>query len=177
MNVRRIVAASCIAVALAGVFAIRLDARGKPFIVRDYIDSTFTTGYCGFPMQVHTTGSAVLHFFLDEASNPVRLLITAPDVKISFTNLDTGATVWTPSVNIVDYDIRNDGTVLKTLNGLFWRLVLPGEGLITADVGRLQLLQTFDSNGNVIDQQVTFSAGQQEGVFPQELCAALAPAP
>jgi hypothetical protein len=176
MNVRRIVAASCIAVAVSAVSAIRLDARGKPFMVRNYIDSTFTTGYCGFPMQVHTTGSAVLHYFLDEASNPVRLLITASDIKISFTNLDTGAMVWSPSVNTVDYEIRNDGTVLKTLNGLFWRLVLPGEGLITADVGRLQLLQTFDSNGNVIDEEVTFSAGQQDGTFPHEICGALAPA-
>ena len=157
-------------------FALVLPPGAKaatPIIWRQSIDDTFTTGFCGFPMEVRSTGTAVFHLFLDGAGNFERGIITAPKTRITFTNLITGLSVWTPSVNMVQETDNHDGTGPKTLRGLFWHLLVPGEGLITADVGRLDILFTLDSDGVPISEEVVFVAGQQDGVFLPELCAAL----
>jgi hypothetical protein len=144
-----------------------------PIIEKISLDDTFTTGFCGFPMEVHSTGSAVFHIFLDEAGNFSRGIITAPQTRITFTNLITGESVWTPSVNMVQETDNQDGTGTKTLRGLFWHLIIPGEGLITADVGKLDILITLDSDGVPISEEVVFTSGQQDGAFIPMLCDAL----
>jgi hypothetical protein len=150
---------------------------GSPIIFRLDLDDTFTTGYCGFPMEVHSTGTGVFHLFLDEAGNFQRLIITEPQIKMTFTNLTTGKSVWTPSVDMVEEVANDDGTGTKTVRGLLWRLVVPGQGLSTTDVGRIDFLFTFDDQGNIISEDVVFSAGQQNGQFEQMLCSVLSSAP
>jgi hypothetical protein len=49
-----------------------LSARASgtgPLIIREPVDDTFTTGYCGFPMEVHTTGTAMVGVFFDTSGN------------------------------------------------------------------------------------------------------------
>ena len=163
-------AALIVALLTAGLHA----ASGQPLIFRDVINDEFTTGFCGYPIQVVTTGTGIFHVFFDESGQFERALITAADIKIQFTNLLTGETIWTPSVNMVQESINDDGTGTKTLRGLLWHLIVPGEGLITADVGRLDILVTFDDQGNVIDEEVVFVAGQQDNAFIPALCQTLA---
>ena len=148
-------------------------AGSSPTIFRQPLDDVFITGYCGFPMEVRTTGSGVFHLFLDDQGNFERVIITAPRIRLSFTNLTTGASIWTPSVNMVEDTANPDGTGTQSLRGLLWRLVLPHEGLVTADVGRIDFLLTFDDEGNIIGSEVVFLAGQQEGQFEAALCSAL----
>ncbi len=144
-----------------------------PIIWQDEVNDSFTTGFCGFPMEVTTTGTGVFHLFLDEEGNFEKIIITEPTMRITFTNLDTGETVWTPSVNMAEEIANEDGTGTKTLRGLQWHLIVPREGLVTADTGRIDWLFTFDDQGNIISEDVVFSAGIQEGVFAPALCQVL----
>jgi len=174
----RLLMLGAITVLLTGAVASPVGAQdGGPIIFRDHLDDTFTTGYCGFPMKVDTTGTGVFHLFLDENGDFERIIITSANIKLSFTNLDTGETVWTPSVNMVEAQLNADGTGTQTLRGLLWHLIVPDEGLLTADVGRIDFLLTFDENGNIISADVVFAAGQQEGEFLSMLCTVLAPGP
>ena len=158
----------CAIVVTWGLAATGVKAGGNgPIISREVVDDTFVTNFCGFPMQVRSTGTAIVHLFLE------RVIITAPQTRLTFTNLDSGKTVWTPSVNMVLSEANEDGTGTQSLRGLLWHLIVPGEGLITADVGRLDYRLTFDNNGNIIDEEVVFSAGIQQGQFIPTLCSVL----
>lgn len=145
---------------------------GQPLILRLPIDDVFVTNACGFPLEVRTSGTAVVHVFPTDLWDD-RVIITAPETRLTFTNLDTAASIWTPSVNMVMQIPHEDGTGTKTLRGLLWRLVLPGEGLITADVGRIDFLFTFNAAGEIVSEELTFSAGQQDGVFLAQMCSVL----
>lgn len=161
--------------ALAPVTGARVEAQGGgPIISRVELDDTFTTGACGFPIEVRATGTGVFHLFLDEAGSFERGIITAPQTRLTFTNLVTGETVWTPSVNMVMEILNEDGSGTKVLAGLLWRLVRPGDGLLTADVGRVEFLLMVDDEGNIVSEEIVFSAGQQEGDFLPMLCSVLA---
>jgi hypothetical protein len=148
-------------------------ASGAPIIWQEDVEDVFVTGFCGFPMEVRTTGTGVFHLFLDENGNFERIIITAPTVKIVFTNLNTGESVWTPSVNMVEQRMNEDGTGTLTYKGLLWHLVVPGEGLVTADVGRIDWLFTFDDEGSVVSEELVFAAGIQENQLPPMLCSVL----
>lgn len=159
-------------VALGGHEASAADE--PPLILRLPIDDTFLAQrLCGFPVEIRTTGTAVVHVFPTDLFDP-RVIITAPETRLTFTNVVTGESVWTPSVNMVMQIPNEDGTGTKTLRGLLWRLVLPGEGLVTADVGRIDFLFTFDEAGNIVSEELIFSAGQQNGDFLDQVCSALA---
>jgi hypothetical protein len=73
---------------------------------------------------------------------------------------------------MVQQSQNDDGSRTTSLRGLFWHLIVPGEGLITADVGRLDIHMTIDDEGN-FHEEVVFDAGQQEGAFLSLLCATL----
>jgi hypothetical protein len=148
-------------------------ASGAPIIWQEDIEDAFVTGFCGFPMEVRTTGTGVFHLFLDEDGNFERIIITSPTVRLVFTNLNTGESVWTPSVNMVDQRMNEDGTGTLSYRGLLWHLVVPGEGLVTADVGRIDWLFTFDDEGNVVSEELVFVAGIQENQLPPMLCPVL----
>lgn len=175
MNRKPLIAAVLLAWLVTGAFSsLAKPAAEAPIIWQEDIQDVFVTGYCGFPMEVRTTGTGVFHLFLDEGGNFERIIITEPTMRMTFTNLDTGEAVWTPTVNMVEQHLNDDGTGSKTLRGLLWRLVVPGEGLVTADVGRIDWLFTFDEAGNVISEDLVFSAGIQENQLPALVCTVLA---
>jgi hypothetical protein len=166
-----VVAALCVS---AGAYQASAAAGEPPLILRLPVDDGFVTnGLCGYPLEIRTTGTAVVHVFPTDLWDE-RVIITAPQTRLTFTNLLTGESIWTPSVNMVMQIPHEDGTGTKTLRGLLWRLVLPGEGLVTADAGRIDFLFTFDDAGNIVSEELVFSAGQQNGDFFEQTCAALA---
>lgn len=160
---------------VGSVGAYQASAGGEPpLILRLPVDDAFVTNrLCGYPLEIRTTGTAVVHVFPTDLWDE-RVIITAPQTRLTFTNLLTGESIWTPSVNMVMQIPHDDGTGTKTLRGLLWRLVLPGEGLVTADAGRLDVLFTFDDAGNIVSEELVFSAGQQHGDFLEQTCTALA---
>ena len=76
-----------------------------------------------------------------------------------------------PSVNIVRLDLDVAGTV-ESYRKLLWRLVVPHEGLVTADTGRIHYSYPFDENGEPAFEGAAFVAGQQENQFIPSVCAA-----
>jgi len=174
MNLRIVIAAVIITGALIGGDVVRLQASaGGPIIFRQQIDDIATTTFCGFPMEIRTTGTAVIHLFLDDDGGFQRVIVTAPRTRLTFTNTATGESVWTPSVNMVQEIANADGTGTQTLRGLFWHLVVPGEGLVAVDVCRIAFVFTFDDLPNIVSEEVAFEAGQWEGQFIPMLCSAL----
>jgi hypothetical protein len=55
--------------------------------------------------------------------------------------------------------------------GLIGRITVPGQGLVTADVGRIVLFFTGPEDE---EADIVFEAGQHEGLFPA-LCDVLEP--
>lgn len=144
----------------------------QPGIFREPVDTVVTETSCGFPIEIRTTGTAVIHIFPTDLFSP-RVIITAPRMTVTFTNLLTGESISTPSPNIITETPQEDGTRIDSLTGLFWRLVVRGEGLITADVGKIDLVVTFKENGEVESVEQTFSSGQQNGDFLTQVCTVL----
>jgi hypothetical protein len=171
---KRVAAAFFITLAVtAGTASPSAAEPQKPQIFRFPIDDlAVTQGLCGFAVSIHTTGTAVVHVFPTDLWDE-RVIITAPSTRLTLTNIATGESVWTPSVNMVMQLPHEDGTGTKSLRGLFWRLVIPGRGLVAADVGKLDVLFTFNEAGEIVSEEVVFTAGQQDGTFLQEMCAAL----
>jgi hypothetical protein len=61
---------------------------------------------CGFPVLDHEEGYAVVESFTDDQGNLVRQIITAPGLRETFTNLDTGKTIV----------LNNEGPGVRVLN-------------------------------------------------------------
>jgi hypothetical protein len=162
-----------IALVTAGLVTPLNTLGAGPTIFRDVLDDTFVDGYCGFPVEVHTSGTGVFHLWEDPNGALERLIITSANIKLTFTNLITGQSVWTPSVNMTEISVHDDGTATQSYRGLLWHLVVPGEGLLTADVGRIDFLYSF-VNGTPVFQGVVFAAGIQENEFLALVCTVLA---
>jgi hypothetical protein len=162
---------SVVLAVVALVVPLAAQAAG-PIILRLPIDDVEVVPFCGFPMEIQTTGTAVVHLFLDEAGAFERVIITSPRIRLTFTNLSNGKSVWTPSVNMVVQSQAEGSSRTSSYRGLLWHLIVPGQGLITADVGKLDVLITMHDDGT-FTEEVTFVAGQQEGAFLPLLCATL----
>ena len=118
---------------LSTVLAARIQATtGQPLIFQDVLNDIFTTGFCGYPIQVETTGTGVFHVFFDDEGAFERAIITSADIKITFTNTLTGEVVWTPSVNMTQEVMESDVTGTKTLRGLLWHLIVTHPRLCSA---------------------------------------------
>src|SRR5258706_605742 len=103
--------------------------------------------------------------FFDSAGNFLRVIITAPQTTLTFTNLDNNKSVSTPSVNMAEQYANPDGTGTATLRGLLDHIIIPGQGLVAADTGRIDTVYTFDNSDNIIGAQTSFVAGQSDGVL------------
>jgi len=163
----------CTTAFATSAFSPAAPAGDGPIIFPVDVESTEVVGWCGFPMEIYTTGTAMVHLWLDDNGEFEQVLITAPATFLTFTNLDTGESVWTPSVNMVMQEVYTENSRIATYRGLFWHLIVPGDGLITADAGRLDLLLTLNPDGT-ISAETVFSAGLQEGQFLDLVCSVLA---
>jgi len=141
-----------------------------------YVNSNsvdINTTDCAFPVKIQTTGYGIVHTMFYPNGSRKQTIITQPTTRVTFTNLDTGKSVSTPSVNltIIRYDTAGN-MVAKTSPGLMWRIVVPGKGLVAADIGQVGWKITFDSNGNIVSFD-PISSGIRDGVTVAKLCDVL----
>ena len=158
----------------AGLFALgaaQSATAQQPLIFQVPVEDSVIENGCGFPIEKLTTGSAVIHIFPTDLFSP-RVLITT-NARMTFTNLLTGESISTPLVTTLIEQPQVDGTRIDSSNGLRWRLIVRGDGLIARDVGKLDLLLRFDANGNVVSAEPILSAGQQDGNLLGQLCTIL----
>jgi hypothetical protein len=182
---RRFLLASASALALLLTLGLAPAAAAPPeekfniIEVDDEFVAPRLTAECGFTVMVTDVGTIKESGFVDEAGN---FVVTQASFHITRTFIGpTGASLSVPIVG-VDKIVENpDGTVTVTSTGInALRQVVPGEGLVLADIGRVVTTFTFDpETGEEVEAVTDFEAGQRPEDFDQAeafaaVCAYLA---
>ena len=138
-------------------------SAAKPEIITIPVDDTFVAGDCdGFSVIEHVQGTIKVSTHFDQNGNFV-MEIARYRLRHTLSNSETGASLFSPDVGI---DMQ-DGSGTLAVIGLVSRIVVPGEGVVFARVGRI----VFDLNTG----EVVFESGQQDdfaNLLPA-LCSAL----
>lgn len=153
MRLRRaLLVLSCVAV-LAATGEATSAAAGAASHDRVPVDETFVVDdACDFPIEVHVTGTVVTNV------TPQGTIEAFPTFRVTFTNLDTGTSISSPAPSVVRTVSNGDGTATVYVTGLSGHLTVPGEGLVSVDVGRLVFVIDEETGEQIGD--FTFTAGQ-----------------
>ena len=127
-----------IAAAAALVFAAPGALAAAPVQEVIQIDDTFTHSNCGFPVEEHVQATLRSTSWYDESGARTREIVTASRSTITWTNLDTGASVTTASPYVVHKTDNPDGTTTIAFTGLV--LALNDGGQVYVASGRAVLL-------------------------------------
>jgi hypothetical protein len=165
--------ASSLVVALT--FSVGASALPPEHFPWEEIDEEFTIpaapeGPCAFAIQLTVTGKSRHTHFFDQEGNEVRNLTIFPTLRVTFTA--NGESITTVASAVEHVTFNPDGSVVVTITGLQGHLVVGGGPPLAADVGRLVL---FFSSETDEEPDIIFQAGQfSGGPFPA-LCDVLAP--
>jgi hypothetical protein len=127
-----------------------------------------SSGICGFDILLHTKGTIRITDYVDRDGTPTRSLVTYPGLTYTFINASTGESVTSVSPDPEHYSWNADGSFTMVVTGLIMHWVVPGEGVLGADAGRLVV--TVAADGTVTEEET----GHHEPRFPA-LCHILAP--
>jgi hypothetical protein len=130
----------------------------------------FWTGTCGFAVVQQIQGE------IKEAG------VQQPDgtfvpksatYRLTHTLVGPGQTLtWQDRGSNTDYVFNADGTLTVIAAGPAQRLTVPGAGTVLADIGRKQVIVTFDAAGNIAGEQVLWKAGPSgEDATAEDLAA------
>ena len=140
---------------------------GKPDMITIPVDDMFVIGECdGFSVIEHVQGRIKVSTHFDRNGNFV-MEIARFSLRHTFSNSETGASIFSPDVGIDRTVINPDGSGTTAVIGIVTRIVIPGEGVVFQNLGRI----VFDINTG----EVVFEAGQHDdfvNLFPV-LCSAL----
>ena len=157
---RRITALLAVAFATSLV-AVSAAPASAPVRERVPVDVTFTWDDCGFPVEQHDKGTLRFTSWFDESGVRTRQIVTAPRLRITYTNPETGASVSSQNPYVAHKTDNPDGSVTIAFTGLVF--ALPGGGQAYVTSGREVIV--FD-NGDV---ELVSSVGPSA-----DLCEALA---
>lgn len=134
------------------------------------VDVTFQLpeSLCGFPMVQHVTGTFRRTEFLNAEGQPVRILESGSNFRITVTNPANGLQVTTVQAVVGHVTLNEDGSGTLALTGLQGHLKDPDGGFIREDIGRLVLFFPVDGPPTVLSE-----AGQHAGGPYPDVCALL----
>jgi len=135
------------------------------------VDESFSFDDCGFTIEGRTTGFVKVHVFFDKAGNSVGVINNFA-LKVTYTNPETGETLTTPVVGPDIITFQDDGSETVASIGIIARIVVPGEGLVAAQIGKIVFFFTDPEDE---EPDVIFVAGPHDGNILAALCEALAP--
>lgn len=122
------------------LFTSALAAKPDTFTIE--VDDTFEIGECdGFTVIEHVEGTIRVSIHFDNDGN-LAMEINRFSLRHTLTNSETGASLFSPDVGIDKFTIHQDGSATLAVIGLVSRIVVPGEGLVFANLGRI----VFDAN-------------------------------
>ena len=162
-------------VGLLVALALPLVAAAAPpedrFVV-EHVDATFVAPFlsatCGFTVLVRREGTIV------SSADPVELR----RIRLRTTFIGpNGATLTNPDVGVdrtlsVVEDVAGNTVVTAQSTGVLGnRVVVPGEGVVFANAGRVVRQFTFDVAGNLIDFEVIEDAGLARSPDEAQLAA------
>jgi hypothetical protein len=162
MKIRRLALPALLAV--PGLLAAPAASAAQPEITTVPADSTQVDESCGFPVEVVTTGFIVTKEWEDEDGS-VRRLESFPQLKATFTNLETGESARVVASGPSRIVEGPDRSFSFAGSGIWW---FP-QNFETGEVGLVnltgRLVFELDADGNVFVNIVGHSV---------DLCAALA---
>jgi hypothetical protein len=167
-----LVAGLVLALLVTGAFAGPPPPTARSENLRVSSHDVTLNGDCSFPMEIDAFADGVIHRHYDATGQLVKTLITTPQGRMTFKNLNTGKSVWTPTVGVFVSKTNPDGSLTFGWSGIHARIVVPGQGLVLADLGRVEWTLKFDGSGNVTSFKLSRS-GVQDGVVPARLCDVL----
>ena len=139
----------------------------KPEFITFQVDDTFVTGECdGFSIIEHVEGRIKVSAHFDKDGN-FAMQVVRVHLRHTLSNSETGVSLTTPDVGIDKVTVHKDGSTTVAIIGVVARIVIPGQGLVFARIGRVVI---DDNTGEAI-----FEAGQQDdfaNLIPV-LCSAL----
>lgn len=139
----------------------------KPEMITIPVDETNVFGECdGFAVIEHVEGTVKISTHVDQEGNLVMELVRF-SLRHTYSNSETGESLSTPDAGIDKVTVNDDGSGTVAVIGIVGRIVVPGEGLVFAHLGRI----VFDLDTG----EVLFEAGPHEdfaNLLPT-LCAAL----
>jgi hypothetical protein len=144
-------------------------AASEPDIFRVPIDQTQTLYVCGFPIFRHDEGTLIFQDSFDEEGNVLWENAIFSNWRITFTNPANGKSLTSVRAYNERYVLYDDGSFKAMSAGLVAELIIPGEGLVAANVG--VITATFDASGNLVSILV---AGQHDGPIAAFVCPYLA---
>jgi hypothetical protein len=139
----------------------------KPEFITFQVDDTFVTRECdGFSIIEHVEGRIKVSVHFDKDSN-FAMQVVRVHLRHTLSNSETGVSLTTPDVGIDKITVHKDGSTTVAIIGVVARIVIPGQGLVFARIGRV----VIDANTG----ESIFEAGQQDDfakLIPV-LCSAL----
>jgi hypothetical protein len=137
--------------------------------VDDFIPGDLDCG--SYSLDQHVFGHIILRNFVKD--DEVVMSLDNFALKHTWTNPDTGESLTHPDVGADHFTIKRDGSSILAIIGIVARVVVPGEGMVVGEIGRVELFFT-DPDDLVPD--VTLS-GIHDGfdAVDMAICEALAP--
>jgi len=126
---------------------------------------------CGsYSLDYHNFGFVIFRAFVKDGE----LVMTLENVALKFTwsNPDTGESLTYPGTGVDHLTIFSDGSATLVHIGILSRIVVPGEGIVAGEIGRVELFFTSPTD---MDADITVSGIQKADAIEDALCAALAP--
>jgi hypothetical protein len=133
----------------------------------DQVDVTFMLPepVCGFPLVQHVTGTFRRTEFLDRDGQPVRILESGSNFRITITNPANGVSITTVQAVVGHVTLNEDGSGTLALTGLQGHLKDPDGGFIREDIGRMVLYFPIEGPPTLVSEAGQFAGGP----FP-DLC-------
>jgi hypothetical protein len=160
-------------VSLMTLLVITPAHAAQPVVQTILVNTTFVnkvlSAACGFQITHRLEGTIRVTHRFDAAGN---LAVEVDQFHLHGSFSAHGKTVEFVVAERDNVSINRDGSATVYITGLTGRLTVPGQGLVTADVGRLVLF--FDSPTDE-NPDVLFEAGQHDNGPAPELCTILSP--
>jgi len=171
----KLLTAAALACALAAV-VVPLAGAAAPTVTTTEVnrDVLLAAGpdTCAFDIVAHLEGTRVVTDYTDGNGNLVRRVILLRHFTITYTNPLSGKSLSTPLAGPVIGEPQPDGSWLVTVPGNDGRFVVPGEGIVFANVG-LRIGTHVGPLSGAIDDILKSVGIQDTSEFPA-VCSGLA---
>ena len=129
------------------------------------INQTQTLGICGFPIVRQDVGTLRIQDYFDRDGNFFLEHAIFSDWRIIFSNPANGKSVTSVRAYNEQFVQYDDGSYKAVSAGLVAQLVIPGQGVVAANVGNISVI--FD----VADEPISILvAGEHDGPIAQFVC-------
>jgi hypothetical protein len=150
-----------LAAALMSMTDIPGAAAAAPTRETVHANPQFDVGECtGDTIHAAFDVTRVVTTWTDDTGTPVRRIVHA-DIPGTLTNVNTGTTLQTIGVRVLQFDLISG---VSTSTGTNVHVIVPGGGTLGIAAGRV----VIDDQGDIVS-----SHGRMDGDLPAEVCAAL----